>query len=232
MSRLHHESHRMHRINWLRAAVLGANDGIISTASLILGVAASDASHHAVLVAGLAGLIAGAMSMAAGEYVSVQAQADTEEADLARERTELEEDPAAEHKELTAIYISRGLKADLASEVATQLTAHDALAAHARDELGITEFGTARPLQAAWTSALSFAGGALLPLLIAVLTPVELLQPLVAASSLLGLVLLGGLASRAGGASVVQGSLRVAFWGVAAMTATSLIGWIFGTSVS
>ena len=211
MSRLHHESHRMHRINWLRAAVLGANDGIISTASLILGVAASNASHHSILVAGLAALIAGAMSMAAGEYVSVQAQADTEEADLARERIELEEDPAAEHKELTAIYISRGLKPDLASKVAAQLTEHDALAAHAREELGITEFGTARPLQA--------------------LAPLLLLPQIVAACSLLGLVILGSLASRVGGASMLKGGLRVAFWGVAAMAATSLIGWAFGTAV-
>ena len=226
MSRLHHESHRMHRINWLRAAVLGANDGIISTASLILGVAASNASHHSILVAGLAALIAGAMSMAAGEYVSVQAQADTEEADLARERIELEEDPAAEHKELTAIYISRGLKPDLASKVAAQLTEHDALAAHAREELG-----TARPLQAAWTSAVSFAGGALLPLVVAALAPLLLLPQIVAACSLLGLVILGSLASRVGGASMLKGGLRVAFWGVAAMAATSLIGWAFGTAV-
>lgn len=231
MSRLHHESHRMHRINWLRAAVLGANDGIISTASLILGVAASNANHHSILVAGLAALIAGAMSMAAGEYVSVQAQADTEQADLARERTELEEDPAAEHKELTGIYVSRGLKHDLASEVASQLTAHDALAAHAREELGITEFGTARPLQAAWTSAVSFAGGATLPLVVAALAPLLFLQQIVATSSLLGLVILGSLASRVGGASMLKGGLRVAFWGIAAMAATSLIGWAFGTAV-
>jgi VIT1/CCC1 family predicted Fe2+/Mn2+ transporter len=231
MSRLHHESHRMHRINWLRAAVLGANDGIISTASLILGVAASDSGHHAILIAGLAGLIAGAMSMAAGEYVSVQAQSDTEQADIARERQELEEDPAAEHRELTAIYVSRGLKHDLASEVAAQLSAHDALATHAREELGITELGTARPVQAAWTSALSFASGALLPLIVAAITPEIYLQQLVAASSLVGLMILGGLASRAGGASMVRGSLRVAFWGVAAMAATSLIGWAFGTVV-
>lgn len=169
--------------------------------------------------------------MAAGEYVSVQAQADTEQADLARERTELEEDPAAEHKELTAIYVSRGLKHDLASEVASQLTAHDALAAHAREELGITEFGTARPLQAAWTSAVSFAGGATLPLVVAALAPLLFLQQIVAASSLLGLVILGSLASRVGGASMLKGGLRVAFWGIAAMAATSLIGWAFGTAV-
>jgi VIT1/CCC1 family predicted Fe2+/Mn2+ transporter len=184
-----------------------------------------------VIVAGMAGLFAGAMSMAAGEYVSVQAQADTEEADLARERIELEEDPAAEHKELTAIYISRGLKPDLASKVAAQLTEHDALAAHAREELGITEFGTARPLQAAWTSAVSFAGGALLPLVVAALAPLLLLTLIVAACSLLGLVILGSLASRVGGASMLKGGLRVAFWGVAAMAATSLIGWAFGTAV-
>lgn len=231
MSRLHHESHRMHRIGWLRAAVLGANDGIISTASLILGVAASSASQHQVLVAGFAGMIAGAMSMAAGEFVSVQAQADTEHADLARERLELEEDPSGEHKELTAIYISRGLKPELASEVAAQMAAHDALTAHARDELGITEFGTAQPVQAAWTSALSFASGALVPLIVAVVVPLSALQPVVAAISLFGLLLLGSLASRAGGASMMRGGLRVAFWGAAAMIATSLIGWAFGTVI-
>lgn len=229
MPRVHHESHRMHRVGWLRAAVLGANDGIISTASLILGVAAAGTAQHQVLISGVAGLIAGAMSMAAGEFVSVQAQADTENADLARERQELVEDPAGEHKELTAIYMARGLKHELASEVATQMAAHDALAAHARDELGITEFGTAQPLQAAWTSALSFASGALLPLAVAVAVPLAALQPVVASCSLFGLLVLGSLASRAGGASMMRGGLRVAFWGAAAMAATSVIGWAFGT---
>ena len=229
MSRLHGESHRMHRIGWLRAAVLGANDGIISTASLILGVAASQASHENILIAGAASLVAGAMSMAAGEYVSVHSQADTERADLAREQLELDTDGAAEHRELTAIYINRGLQPELAQEVARQMMAHDALAAHARDELGIVLNPTAHPLQAAWTSATSFAAGGILPLLVMLASPPDMLIVTVAVSSLLGLILLGGLAARTGGAPIANGAFRVGFWGVLAMVSTSLIGWAFGT---
>jgi VIT1/CCC1 family predicted Fe2+/Mn2+ transporter len=229
MSRHHGESHRMHRIGWLRAAVLGANDGIISTASLILGVAASQASHENILIAGAASLVAGAMSMAAGEYVSVHSQADTERADLAREQLELDTDGAAEHRELTAIYINRGLQPELAQEVARQMMAHDALAAHARDELGIVLNTTAQPLQAAWTSATSFAAGGILPLLVMLASPPDMLIVTVAVSSLLGLILLGGLAARTGGAPIANGAFRVGFWGVLAMVSTSLIGWAFGT---
>jgi VIT1/CCC1 family predicted Fe2+/Mn2+ transporter len=219
----------MHRIGWLRAAVLGANDGIISTASLILGVAASQASHENILIAGAASLVAGAMSMAAGEYVSVHSQADTERADLAREQLELDTDGAAEHRELTAIYINRGLQPELAQEVARQMMAHDALAAHARDELGIVLNTTAQPLQAAWTSATSFAAGGILPLLVMLASPPDMLIVTVAVSSLLGLILLGGLAARTGGAPIANGAFRVGFWGVLAMVSTSLIGWAFGT---
>ena len=229
MSRHHGESHRMHRIGWLRAAVLGANDGIISTASLILGVAASQASHENILIAGTASLVAGAMSMAAGEYVSVHSQADTERADLAREQLELDADGAAEHRELTAIYINRGLQPELAQEVARQMMAHDALAAHARDELGIVLNTTAQPLQAAWTSATSFAAGGILPLLVMLASPPDMLIVTVALSSLLGLILLGGLAARTGGAPIANGAFRVGFWGVLAMVSTGLIGWAFGT---
>jgi vacuolar iron transporter family protein len=229
MRTVHPELHRTERIGWLRAAVLGANDGIVSTASLVLGVATAEASQSAVLVAGLAGLVAGAMSMAAGEYVSVSSQSDTEQADLARERSELAADPVAEHSELAGIYVKRGLTPELASEVATQLMAHDALAAHARDELGISEALQARPVQAALTSALTFAVGAALPLIVAALSPSHLLVPLVAAASLACLGLLGGLAARTGGARTSVGVLRVVVWGALAMGLTAAIGALFGT---
>ncbi len=209
--------------------MLGANDGIVSTASLLVGVAAAEADHTAVLAAGIAGVVAGAMSMAAGEYVSVHSQADTEKADLDRERRELETDDAGERRELMGIYIGRGLTPDLARQVADQLTAHDALGAHARDELGITEFSTARPLQAAAASAASFAIGALLPLLVAVLAPMSMLLVAVPAAALVFLALLGGVAARAGGANMVTAAARVTFWGAIAMAVTAGIGALFGT---
>ncbi len=224
----HRERHKTDRVGWLRAAVLGANDGILSTASLLLGVAASHASEHSVLVAGLAGLVAGAMSMAAGEYVSVHSQADAEQADLARESAELAADHVGEHRELTAIYVGRGLDQALAKDVATQLMAHDALGAHARDELGITEAFSARPVQAALVSALSFAAGGVLPLLMAMLFPGPRLLWGVGATSVCFLVGLGALAARAGGASMVQGAWRVTIWGVIAMGATAAAGALFG----
>jgi VIT1/CCC1 family predicted Fe2+/Mn2+ transporter len=227
----HWERHRTNRVGWLRAAVLGANDGIVSTASLLLGVAAADASHSALLVAGVAGVAAGAMSMAAGEYVSVHSQSDTEKADLERERRELETDNAAEHNELTAIYIGRGLEPALARKVAEQLMAHDALGAHARDELGISSASTARPVQAAATSAASFATGAVLPLIVAAVTPPASVLVLVAATSLVCLALLGGVAARAGGANIAVGAARVAFWGALAMAVTAGIGKLVGTVV-
>jgi len=227
----HWERHRTNRIGWLRAAVLGANDGIVSTASLLLGVAAADASHSGILIAGVAGLAAGAMSMAAGEYVSVHSQADTEKADLDRERRELETDDAAERNELTAIYIGRGLDAALARKVADQLMAHDALGAHARDELGITGDGSARPVQAALASAASFAVGAALPLAVAALAPTANVLALVAASSLASLALLGAIAARAGGAKISTGVIRVTFWGALAMAITAGIGALVGTAV-
>jgi len=211
--------------------VLGANDGIISTASLMLGIAASGSTHQTVLIAGVASLVAGAMSMAAGEYVSVHSQADTEQADLAREQGELNDDHHAEHRELTAIYIERGLKPDLAKEVATQLMAHDALGAHARDELGITLHTTARPLQAAWTSAASFAAGAAWPLSVAALVPVAAMPLIVGASALGALAVLGALGSRAGGAPLLRGAVRVSLWGAVAMAVTSLIGSRIGTAL-
>lgn len=227
----HREHHRTERIGWLRAAVLGANDGIVSTASLVIGVAAAQAEHSAILVAGVAGLVAGAMSMAAGEYVSVHSQADTEKADLERERKELVLSPEHELEELRGIYIDRGLDEELALEVAKQLTAHDALGAHARDELGISSVMSARPVQAAVFSAVSFAVGASLPLLVTALLAGSMMIPVVAVSSLVFLALLGGIAARAGGASVLTGSLRVLFWGAMAMGATALVGKIFGTVV-
>ncbi len=227
----HREKHHLHRVSWLRAAVLGANDGIVSTASLIIGVAAAEASHDSVMVAGVAGLVAGAMSMAAGEYVSVYSQADTEEADLEKERKELVRSPVHELQELTDIYIDRGLTPQLAREVAVELTAHDALAAHARDELGINEVSTARPLLAAGFSAVSFALGAALPLAVAILAPLGVIIPIVALSSLVFLSLLGGLAARAGGASIARGAARVLFWGAAAMIATALVGRLFGAVI-
>ena len=226
----HLERHRTDRIGWLRAAVLGANDGIVSTASLVLGVAAAGTDSKGVLIAGLAGLVAGAMSMAAGEYVSVSSQADTEGADLDRERQELASAPQREHQELTAIYIERGLDADLASEVATQLMAKDALGAHARDELGMTAALTARPVQAALASALTFAAGAVLPLVVALLTPASAVLWAVSATSLLFLMVLGSLAARAGGASVLKAAVRVTFWGALAMALTAGIGALFGVA--
>jgi len=229
MVKLHRERHRTQRIGWLRAAVLGANDGIISTASLIVGVAAAHANHHDIIVAGIAGMVAGAMSMAAGEYVSVSSQADTEQADIARERKELAADPEHEHAELATIYEQRGLESALAQQVAQQLMAKDALAAHARDELGITEFASARPIQAAWTSALTFTVGAALPLLITVFVPVARLIPIVTLSSLACLALLGGVAAKTGGARILFGAARVTFWGALAMALTAGVGALFGT---
>jgi vacuolar iron transporter family protein len=226
----HVEAHRTHRTGWLRAAVLGANDGIVSTASLVLGVAAAGASSQAILVAGVAGLVAGAMSMAAGEYVSVSSQADTERADLAREREELDTRPEHEHAELTAIYARRGLDGDLAAKVATQLMEHDALGAHARDELGISETLSARPVQAALASAGTFAVGAALPLLVAVLFPVSMVMWAVAFGSLLFLALLGAVAARVGGAPVLLATWRVTFWGALAMALTAGVGTLFGVA--
>ena len=223
------EHHRTGRIGWLRAAVLGANDGILSTSSLVLGVAASHATHTSILVAGIAGLVAGAMSMAAGEYVSVHSQADTEKAELKLERAELKADSTGEHKELAAIYVKRGLDPALAKQVAQQLMAHDALGAHARDELGISTTLAARPLQAALASASSFAAGAAMPLLVAVLVPVTSLILTVATTSLLFLAILGALAAYAGGAGVMVGAIRVTFWGAIAMAITAGAGALFGT---
>jgi len=223
------ELHRTGRIGWLRAAVLGANDGIVSTSSLVLGVAAAHGTHSNVLVAGVAGLVAGAMSMAAGEYVSVQSQADTELAELELERRELDADDAGERSELIAIYIARGLEPSLAKQVAEQLMVHDALGAHARDELGISETFRARPIQAAFTSAVSFAAGAAMPLLVTTLAPAARLIPLVAGTSLVFLALLGALAARAGGAGVTVGAARVTFWGALAMALTAGVGLLFGT---
>lgn len=227
----HRERHRTEHIGWLRAAVLGANDGIVSTASLVVGVASAAAVRQDVLVAGVAGLVAGALSMAAGEYVSVSSQADTEQADLERERRELATDPAFEEDELAGIYRRRGLTPDLARTVAQQLMAHDALAAHARDELGHSSETAARPLQAAVTSAATFAVGAALPLVVAAVAPVARLSILVSLASLVALALLGGLAARTGGASAAVGAGRVAFWGAIAMAVTAAVGAWFGTVV-
>ncbi|MDH3292148.1 MAG: VIT family protein [Gemmatimonadota bacterium] len=231
MSTKHTERHRTERIGWLRAAVLGANDGIVSTASLVVGVAAANATRGNVLIAGAAGLVAGAMSMAAGEYVSVSSQADTEQADLARERGELDTDAEHELAELATIYVGRGLEPSLARQVAEQLTAHDALAAHARDELGISEVMSARPLQAALTSALTFAVGAGLPMLVVLLVPEQALVFVVAAFSLVCLALLGGLAAAVGGARISTGVARVTLWGALAMALTAGIGRLLGTVV-
>jgi vacuolar iron transporter family protein len=231
MSRLHIERHKIGRIGWLRAAVLGANDGIVSTSSLVVGVAAAAAGKPEILLAGFAGLAAGALSMAAGEYVSVSSQADTEAADLARERRELAEQPEFELDELTAVYVGRGLEPKLAREVATQLTAKDALAAHARDELALSDLTTARPLQAAMASAATFSVGAALPMVAAGLAPLAALVPAVVTASLAFLALLGGLGARAGGASMVKGVGRVVFWGAVAMAVTAGVGKIFGTVV-
>jgi VIT1/CCC1 family predicted Fe2+/Mn2+ transporter len=225
----HIERHRTDRIGWLRAAVLGANDGIVSTASLVVGVAAAGASHGSIVLSGIAGLVAGAMSMAAGEYVSVHSQADTEAADLTRERAELEADTVAERRELTAIYVGRGLDYALANQVAGKLMEHDALGAHARDELGISEAQSARPVQAALASAASFAVGAALPLLVAVLASTSSVIAWVSGTALVFLAVLGALAARAGGASLVAGAWRVTFWGALAMAITAGVGALFGT---
>ena len=225
------ERHRTQRIGWLRAAVLGANDGILSTSSLVLGVASSHATHRNVVVAGVAGLAAGAMSMAAGEYVSVHSQADTEEADLKLERSELKADSKGEHQELAKIYADRGLDPSLAKQVAEQLMARDALGAHARDELGISVAQQARPIQAAWASAGCFSVGAALPLLVTTAAPEAHLILLVALTSLVFLALLGGLAARAGGARLVAGAVRVTFWGALAMAVTAGVGALFGSVV-
>jgi len=224
----HHEVHRAHRVGWLRAAVLGANDGIVSTASLIIGVAAANATQDSILIAGVAGLVAGAMSMAAGEYVSVSSQSDTEKADLELERRSLENNFEFERDELAEIYEGRGLDPDLATQVADQLMAHDALGAHARDEIGISETVTAQPIQAAFSSAGTFVVGAALPLMVAWTISGSQLIPAVAASSLIFLALLGGIAARAGGAPIIAGAIRVTFWGALAMALTAAVGRLFG----
>ncbi len=231
MFKAHRERHRTERTGWLRAAVLGANDGIVSTASLVVGVAAAETTRSGVLVAGVAGLVAGAMSMAAGEYVSVSSQADTERADLARERRELETDVEQERAELAAIYAGRGLEPALAAQVADQLMAHDALGAHSRDELGISNSLSARPVQAALASAAMFAVGAAMPMLTVLVTPEGRLIPLVSGTSLLFLALLGALAARTGGAPVIMAAVRVTFWGALAMGLTAAVGALFGTVV-
>ncbi len=229
--RLHRENHFVDRIGWLRAAVLGANDGIISTASLIVGVAAAEATRGDVLIAGVAGLVAGAMSMAAGEYVSVSSQSDTERADLARERKELAESPGLELEELADIYVKRGVDQAVARQVAEQLTAKDALTAHARDELGISEITAARPVQAALTSAATFSAGAAMPLLMVVVAPVSTLVPIVSVASLAFLAVLGAIGARAGGSNILRATIRVTFWGALAMALTAGIGKLFGTVV-
>jgi len=233
MSRLrtHRETHLVNRIGWLRAAVLGANDGIVSTASLIVGVAAAATAKNDVLLAGIAGLVAGAMSMAAGEYVSVSSQSDTEHADLEREKRELAEDPKGEMDELAGLYIERGVSEKLAREVAKELMAKDALGAHARDELGISDMTTARPIQAAFTSAATFSTGAAMPLLMVIISPLQWLIPAVAIASLAFLALLGALGAKAGGAHIVRATIRVTFWGALALAITALIGKFFGAVV-
>lgn len=227
----HIERHRMHRIGWLRAAVLGANDGIVSTASLIAGVAASHATRENVIIAGVAGLVAGAMSMAAGEYVSVSSQSDTEQADLNRERKELAADDEGERKELSEIYVARGLSPELAKEVAEQMMGKDALAAHARDELGITEVSAARPIQAAFSSAAAFSAGAAMPLAVALLAPAQSRVACVTGISLVFLGVLGAIAAQTGGAPLLKGMIRVVFWGALAMALTAGIGAWFGAVV-
>lgn len=231
MPHRHREGHKSHHSGWLRAAVLGANDGIISTASLMMGMVTAGVSGSTILLSGVAGLVAGAMSMAAGEYVSVRSQADTEAADLARETRELETNIVGEQRELEEIYVSRGLERELAREVAKQLMAHDALGAHARDELGITDMFAARPLQAALTSALTFSVGAAIPLLVVVLHPQQYPAVAIASVSLIALVILGGLAAKVGGASTAIGAARVGFWGAAAMGLTAVVGHFFGVMV-
>lgn len=231
MPHRHHERHRSHHSGWLRAAVLGANDGIISTASLMMGMVTAGVSSSTILLSGVAGLVAGAMSMAAGEYVSVRSQADTEAADIARETHELETNVEGEHRELEEIYVARGLQRELAREVATQLMAHDALGAHARDELGITDIFSARPLQAAVTSALTFAVGAAIPLLVVLLHPPQYIAFAITSISLIALVLLGGLAAKFGGANTFVGAARVGFWGAAAIAMTGAVGHFFGAVI-
>jgi len=231
MSRIHVERHRTERIGWLRAAVLGANDGIVSTASLIVGVAAANVGRAEMLLAGVAGLVAGAMSMAAGEYVSVSSQADTERADVARERAELSAQPDFEKRELADIYVARGLTRDLAIQVAAQLTAHDALGAHSRDELGVSEVASARPVQAGVTSAATFAVGAALPLITSLIAPAPQLVFVVAGTSLVFLTALGALSAWTGGAPILRASARVAFWGALAMGLTAVAGRLVGTAV-
>ena len=227
----HTEFHRTAHIGWLRAAVLGANDGLISTASLVVGVAAAGTGRTAILIAGVAGVVAGAMSMAAGEYVSVSSQADTERADIDRERRELYTDDAGERRELTTIYVARGLTAELAAQVTDQLMAHDALGAHVRDELGITDMSAARPLQAALASAATFAVGAMLPVAVAAMAPLPMLSTLVTGSALALLAVLGALAARVGGATLWLGAVRVLFWGALAMAASAAVGRLFGASL-
>jgi vacuolar iron transporter family protein len=231
MKPLHRENHLIERIGWLRAAVLGANDGIISTASLMVGVAAASTNSSEILVAGVASLVAGAMSMAAGEYVSVSSQADTENADLQKERRELAEDPESELAELTQIYVRRGVEPALARQVAEQMTAKDAFSAHARDELGLAEHVVARPIQAASTSAVTFALGAAIPLVISLLAPTALIAPIVSGGSLVCLAVLGALGARAGGADIWKPTIRVTFWGAIAMAATAAIGTLVGHAV-
>lgn len=231
MFKLDTERHYSKRIGWLRAAVLGANDGIVSTASLVVGVAAAQATQNDILIAGVAGLVAGAMSMAAGEFVSVSSQADTEKADLKREQIELDNDEESEQEELANIYVERGLEPSLAKQVAEQLMKHDALGAHARDELGMSETHSARPLQAAFASAGTFAVGALMPLIVAVTVPLSDLIVFVSLFSLVFLAILGGLAAKAGGASIAKGAIRVTFWGAIAMGLTATVGALFGTVV-
>lgn len=231
MRALHRENHLIERIGWLRAAVLGANDGLISTASLIVGVAAASPARSDILVAGVAGLVAGAMSMAAGEYVSVSSQADTEAADLERERRELAEDPEAELIELANIYVARGVSPELARQVAEQMTAKDAFATHARDELGISPHSVARPVQAALTSAATFAAGAAFPLIVALLAPAYAIAWTVSIACLVGLAALGSLGAQAGGSPILKAALRVTFWGAVAMAATAAIGWLVGRAV-
>ncbi len=231
MRALHKESHRAHRIGWLRASVLGANDGVVSVSSLVVGVSAGGATPSIILLTGIAGLVAGALSMAAGEYISVQSQADTENADLDRERKELKETPEVELNELTQIYIKRGLDQSLAQQVAKQLTAVDALAAHARDELGITEELRARPIQASLASAAAFAVGAVIPIIAASLASVDYVDSTITISTLVTLTVLGGLAAFAGGASVIKGAVRVTFWGALAMGVTAVVGKLMGTAL-
>ncbi|WP_426116939.1 VIT1/CCC1 transporter family protein [Massilia sp. PWRC2] len=228
MGKTHHEQHRIQNIGWLRAAVLGANDGIISTSSLVLGVAAAHAAHGNIVLTAVAGLVAGAMSMATGEYVSVSSQADTEKAAIAEEQTEIENDHEGEHRELTMIYMHRGLDRSLAAQVAQQLMAHDAIGAHARDELGISELSTARPFQAAWASAVSFSVGAALPLVVTALVPVQSLMFSMVSATLGALAILGGIAARTGGAKVLPGIVRITFWSTLAMSFSVGVGAAFG----